>query len=348
MKRRLNFIALMVLVNNILTPFSYINNGVNAFDIEESSVVENNEVEVNEEQEDFAEVEDWDLDVSDVEDWIVDEWDMDESELWLEKNKWDSTDLENEDIEWNNNYTWWDGGIIDDIYWTNLLDNNLLSWFIMSWDNVSWDSTSWDNMLWEDVELNSKEINKVLQNEEDDGIFEYRKETRVIIIAQKLWIDWVTEAKYYAQLAWVEDEYFWTKEQNEKIREFLLDHIDEILNWEFDEIIEEKKAEEQRLEESNKDIELWDNDQESSLQDIDWLWTWEVLTWWLIDIIKENVEENVEEIERLKNEELKQVWKNLNTEEISWQEMYKDVIVKVEDTNIVLEDKELDKMLNKK
>ena len=117
-----------------------------------------------------------------------------------------------------------------------------------------------------------------------------RKESRVAVLAEKIWIDWENEKDYYAQLAWVEWEYRWTRWQNESIRVYLVEHLEEIV-----------KAK----------TTTWENVEESTLT---WLSLEEInqLTWEIFngnEWSKENTE--------------------LNSESITWTQTYDNVTVNV-------------------
>ena len=58
--------------------------------------------------------------------------------------------------------------------------------------------------------------------------------------------------------------------------------------------------------------------------------TWEEFTWSAIDLLKEWVEENIEEIEISKEQELAKIWETLNEDRITWLWIFKNVIVNVE------------------
>lgn len=51
-----------------------------------------------------------------------------------------------------------------------------------------------------------------------------QKEKRVAVVAKALWIDWKNEKLEYAKLAWIQWEYNWSLEQNQKIRNYLIDN----------------------------------------------------------------------------------------------------------------------------
>ena len=288
-------------MNSVLTPFLYaFDDGVSIVDSTVTTESELNEENVVDDEEFVVEWEDDQLEE------IITELD-DEEEL-------DEDVVEKDDDKkgWEHNSAEWDEDELDE----NELDENVIEWE--------------DNVKELDEEENKQELTWSVQDEEE--ILPTKNEV-VAVIAKKLWIDWEEEAQYYAQLAWIEDDYYWTKEQNEKIRDFLVDNAEWIMNWEYEEIIEKMKAEEK-----NKDKELnkeLDNDlltwkvlswDVSKIKDL----TWDMLTWSLIEIVEKSVEENLEEFEALKNEELKQAWTTLNGQELTWQDMYKDVIVTVE------------------
>ena len=143
------------------------------------------------------------------------------------------------------------------------------------------------------------------------------------------------------------------EEQNEKIRLFFLDNLEAILNGEFEELIAEMKANEQEVWTwDTVDVETWSVltgdieqltwevltwnievltwdvvDFTGDVEQLTWdVLTWDVMTWSAIDAINETLEE----IQAQRDAELAEIWKTLNEEVISWQEMNKDVIVSVE------------------
>lgn len=65
----------------------------------------------------------------------------------------------------------------------------------------------------------------------------YKNEPSVAALCQRLWLDWEVEKWDLAKLVWIED-YLWTREQNETIRLYLVDHVEEILKWEFNKQVE--------------------------------------------------------------------------------------------------------------
>ncbi len=116
-----------------------------------------------------------------------------------------------------------------------------------TWEEDS-SETEEDNSETEEDETWNEEWNdeENLTWEETEETDNSQSSTIVILLAQKLWIDREEDAKYYAELAWIDRlEYEWTREQNEQIRDFLIEHEEEILNGDFDEIIAEKKAEDE-------------------------------------------------------------------------------------------------------
>lgn len=54
------------------------------------------------------------------------------------------------------------------------------------------------------------------------------KEKRVAVVATNLGIDWKNEKLEYARLAWIEWNYNWSLDQNQKIRSYLIDNAQEI------------------------------------------------------------------------------------------------------------------------
>lgn len=55
-----------------------------------------------------------------------------------------------------------------------------------------------------------------------------KKEKRVAAVAKHLWIDWKKEKSDYAKLAWIQWDYVWSLDQNQKIRDYLIYNAAEI------------------------------------------------------------------------------------------------------------------------
>ena len=296
------------MMNQVLTPFSYaFADDVDIFDVEENvTVAEEN-------------VSDWDVEDTeevtneDREPWYDTE--VSDDETWEENEEtWDTTDWDTWDDENSDDENTW-----DDNEWSN-------SW---TWDieQLTGDVLTGDVLTW-DV------------NEEID-YSQYTNETRVAVLASKLWINWEEDAEYYAQLAWIIEDYWGTAEQNAVIRQFFLDHIEEILNGEYDEIISKMKAWE--------DVDLWNEWSETQTGSLlTWdveILTGDVLTWNVLsgsvltgDIFTGDIEELTWDIlswevltwYMTREELLEHMWDVLNEWVIRWQDTYNDVIVEVE------------------
>ena len=75
----------------------------------------------------------------------------------------------------------------------------------------------------EDDEYRNKfDIEKIISD------LNLQKEKRVAVIAKELWVDWKKEKWDYAKLAWIQWNYNWSLEQNQKIRNYLIDNAQEI------------------------------------------------------------------------------------------------------------------------
>lgn len=107
-----------------------------------------------------------------------------------------------------------------------------------------------DINLEDDEILENSVYNIIIKDEIDkEGVFEVnedlwdidkviaklnlKKEKRVAAVAKKLWVNWKQEKSDYAKLAWIEWEYRWTLEQNEKIRNYLINNAAEIYKENF-------------------------------------------------------------------------------------------------------------------
>jgi len=79
---------------------------------------------------------------------------------------------------------------------------------------------------------------------EEINFSKYKNEPSVDALCYKLGLSWAEEKWDLAKLAWI-DEYVGSREQNESIRVFLVDHVEEILKWKFDlqaEVVEKNKG----------------------------------------------------------------------------------------------------------
>jgi len=232
------FTLVMLLAVQILTPVTY---AVGDEEFVEESIVQ------EETPEDVEEVSD---DVDDE----TDDADLDEEE--------DEDSLSEEEDGFS-------GDVVDD-------DSLEMSWDIIpdaeseSWDVVVIDSESWAvaatgsevvvessvDVSWTSSAAWSSESSVTV---DDEFITKLSKEGSVAKIAEKLWINWYTDSSEWAIKAWIEWKYLWTKEQNNIIREYFIQHAREIL-WaeESNEVVNEEVIEEPEVVvELNKEEISW-------------------------------------------------------------------------------------------
>lgn len=74
----------------------------------------------------------------------------------------------------------------------------------------------------ESINWNKFDIEKIISD------LHLQKEKRVAVVAKQLWIDWKKEKLDYAKLAWINWNYNWSLDQNQKIRNYLIAHAQEI------------------------------------------------------------------------------------------------------------------------
>ena len=74
----------------------------------------------------------------------------------------------------------------------------------------------------EAINWNQFDIEKIISD------LHLQKEKRVAVVAKELWIDWKKEKLDYARLAWIDWIYNWSLDQNQKIRNYLIAHAQEI------------------------------------------------------------------------------------------------------------------------
>ena len=77
-------------------------------------------------------------------------------------------------------------------------------------------------IYWELTWWNKFDIEKIISD------LHLQKEKRVAVVARELWIDWKKEKLDYARLAWIQWDYNWSLEQNQKIRDYLIANAQEI------------------------------------------------------------------------------------------------------------------------
>ena len=110
----------------------------------------------------------------------------------------------------------------------------------LDWDEDSEDTEESDALEevsdpeWEEVsawssEESISEESPVLSEEDEAFIAKISKQWSVAKIAEELWINWYTDSSEIAVLAWIEWDYYGTKEQNNIIREYLISHAFELL-----------------------------------------------------------------------------------------------------------------------
>ena len=236
-------------------------------------------------------------------------WEWENTEWWntTEESNTENNTQENTQEENNTeNAEWWDI--------TETTEN--------SWEGSSAE-TGWSN---ESDNSSSTETRTEEENTEIDMEY-YTSETRIFVLAQKLWINWTNDAIIYAQLAWIDsDKYTWTAEQNGIIREYLLDHIESILNGEINQEIENLNQNNEALD--NNTDNSWEDGTETEDQP-----KWESFNnilngWWSSS--DSNIDETqVEEEPVEERSEIEMIWDELNAEEINWNDWYNDIVVNV-------------------
>ena len=93
---------------------------------------------------------------------------------------------------------------------------------------------------------------------DDEFIKKLSKQWSVAKIAEELGINRYTESSKWAIAAWIEWKYLWTKEQNNVIREYFIQHAREILcAQESNEVVNEEVVEESEVVELNKEEISW-------------------------------------------------------------------------------------------
>lgn len=102
-------------------------------------------------------------------------------------------------------------------------------------ENNNVDEDIIDQFLQDEKTSNSQEVD-IQEAESNDGTtwwnpfdiekiisdLHLQKEKRVAVVAKNLWVDWNNEKLDYARLAWIQWEYNWSLEQNQKIRDYLI------------------------------------------------------------------------------------------------------------------------------
>ena len=213
------FTLVMLLAVQILTPVTYAV-GDEEF-VEESIVQEETPEDVEEVSDDVDdETEDVDLDEEEDEDSLSEEEDsfsgdvVDEDSLEM---SWDViSDAETES---------WDVVVIDSESWAVAATGSEVA--VESIVDVSWTS----GVAW------TSESSVTV---DDEFITKLSKQWSVAKIAEELGINWYTDSSEWAIKAWIEWKYLWTKEQNNIIREYFIDHAREIL-WAEKDVVEESE-----------------------------------------------------------------------------------------------------------
>jgi len=307
MKRLLIVIVIILMIDQVLTPFSYVfSNEDEIFDMQENVVIEN-EVETessediqdstleNQNEEENTEDTTYDSTSSDNEIEENNQTEITDEETWEKENNLHIRD----DNELNDGNT-----TLDETEENNTSESSTIIILLAEKLGINWeeDAKYYAELVWIDKseyewtreqneqirlflieheqEVTDGEFDEIIEqkkteDEETPDYSEYTKETRVAVLAEKLWIDWEEDSKYYAELVWIERwEYGWTREQNEQIRLFFLDNLEEILNGEYEETISEMKTE-------NQEWLTWD-EAEFEIE----VETWSSLTW---EIITENI-----------------------------------------------------------
>ena len=307
MKRLLIVIVIILMIDQVLTPFSYVfSNEDEIFDMQENVVIEN-EVETessediqdstleNQNEEENTEDTTYDSTSSDNEIEENNQTEITDEETWEEENNlhiWDDNELNDGNTTWDEteeNNTSESSTIVillAEKLWINW-EEDAKYYAELAWiDKSEYEWTREQNerirlfLIEHEQEVTDGEFDEIIEqkkteDEETPDYSEYTKETRVAVLAEKLGIEWEEDAKYYAELVWIERwEYEWTREQNEQIRLFFLDNLEEILNGEYEETISEMKTE-------NQEWLTWD-EAEFEIE----VETWSSLTW---EIITENI-----------------------------------------------------------
>ena len=316
MKRLLIVTVIILMIDQVLTPFSYVfSNEEEIFDMQENVTIENEAAEdiqdfSEENQNDGENSEDItsDSDSSDSELEENNQTETTDEETWEEENNietWDDNELNDKNITWNEaeeNTTW------DEIEENNTSESSTIVILLAEklWINWEEDAKYYAELAWiekseykwtreqnEQIRLflveHEQEIidgefdeiieQKKVEDEKTPDYSEYTKETRVAVLAEKLWINWEEDAKYYAELAWIEkSEYKWTREQNEQIRLFFLDNLEAILDGEYEEIIAEMKENDQEWSTwDTAEVEIWNILTGEILTGNEL--TWNIITW---------------------------------------------------------------------
>lgn len=105
----------------------------------------------------------------------------------------------------------------DDSYQDNIdcTDGDITDQFLQNEEALDVIESNNEN-VWE----NPFDIEKIISD------LHLHKEKRVAVVAANLGIDWENEKLNYARLAWIQWEYNWSLEQNQKIRDYLINNAE--------------------------------------------------------------------------------------------------------------------------
>jgi len=108
---------------------------------------------------------------------------------------------------------------------TNTIEKKLhtpTNQYLQTGNTLNIQSDFWEPVFNEEEYKNSFDIEKIIAD------LHLPKEKKVAVIAKELWIDWKNEKSNYAKLAWINWNYVWSLEQNQKIRDYLIRNAQEI------------------------------------------------------------------------------------------------------------------------
>ena len=219
-------------MNQVLTPFSYaFAETGDILDLEENNVavkeiVEEEPVDEDIEEVEQQEIEDTQNDENDLNNNLGSELITDQDWIWDAQNDVNNNPGSELMTGQNLNSEQNENDVEPGLNWT---------WNAQAWSGLDSQQAGQTSLGSEWQENGTGDVN------DEIDYSKYTSETRVAVLVQKLGIDWEEDAQYYANLAWIDEEYLGTAEQNEKIRLFLLDNLEGILNGEFEEVIAEMK-----------------------------------------------------------------------------------------------------------
>lgn len=142
---------------------------------------------------------------------------------------------DNENIEYYNTGLKLSSKIRDKKFSINKLTTNQL---LQNGDNYNYEESN------EIIKSNPFDIEKIISD------LNLSKEKRVAVIAKELWVNRKEERWYYAKLAWIEWNYNWSLDQNQKVRSYLIANAQEIYKdkhwrneWESLDLVPQKNKE---------------------------------------------------------------------------------------------------------